>query len=175
MCIHSNKKCLPALELFLKGAYFTVVAEYWYHHSSTIKCSLVPRRSKLEGAPGTHCLRMCSSPGFSGELGNFHKIYSVTLTSVCQSISLVWTMPAIDHDLLKRWRGNDENTQHFTCKNFSPVHSFQVNTVAREWCNLSLWSSSIALNKMIQATAVKMIAVLTFKTQHNSEIPSLFQ
>ena len=78
-------------------------------------------------------------PRFSGELGNFCKIYFVTLTSVCQSISPVWKMPAIDHVPLKRWRGNDENTQLFTCKNYSPICPFQVNTVTREWCNLSLF------------------------------------
>ena len=26
---------------------------------------------KSEGAPDTHCLRICGSPGFSGELGNY--------------------------------------------------------------------------------------------------------
>ena len=121
--------------------------------------SLVPRHSKnQEGVPGTQCLHMCGSSGFSGELGNFCKIYSVTLSSICQSISPVWKMPAIDHALSKRWRGSDENTQLFACKNYSPICPFQVNTVAREGCNLSLWSSSIALNEMIQAIVVKAIA-----------------
>ena len=57
---------------------------------------------KSEGAPGTHCLCMRGSPGFSGEIGNSRKIYSVTLTSLCQMISPVWKMPAIDHAPSKR-------------------------------------------------------------------------
>ena len=52
-----------------------------------MKCnySLVSRYTlkKLEGVAGTH--RLCIH-GSSGKLGDFHKIFSVTLTSVCQSI-----------------------------------------------------------------------------------------
>ena len=114
---------------------------------------------------------------FSGKLRNFRKINSVTLTLACQSISPVWKMPAIDHALSKRWWGSDENTQLFTCKNYSPVCPFQVNTVASEWCNLSLWSSLIALNEMIQAIAVKVITFLTLNLppnvshrEHNSAV-----
>ena len=122
-----------------------------------------PGARKIGGSTWyTLCMR--GSPGFSGELGNFRKIYSVTLTSVFQSISPVWKMPAIDHAPSKLWWESDKNTQLFACKNYSPVCPFQVNTVAREWCNLSLWSASIALNEMIQAVAVKVIAFLTLKT-----------
>ena len=120
--------------------------------------SLVPRCSKSWKERLVHTLRMCSYPGFSGELGNFRKIYSVTLTSVLSSRFL---RPATDHAPSKRWQESDENAQLFTCKNYSPVCPFQVNTVAREWCNLSLWNSSIALNEMTQAVAVKAITFLT--------------
>ena len=45
--------------------------------------ALFPGARKL-GVSGTHCLRMRGFPGFSGELGNFCKICSITLSSVCQ-------------------------------------------------------------------------------------------
>ena len=125
------------------------------HHSSWSSLSLVPRYlKKLEG--DTHCLRMCGSPSFSGELGNFRKIYSVTLTSVCQLISPVWKMPGIDHALSKRWRGSDENMQLFACKNYLPVCPFQVNTVAREWCNLSLWSRCCQSDSIFDFKTLRM-------------------
>ena len=137
--------------------------------------ALFPGARKL-GVSGTHCLRMCGSPGFSGELGNFCKICSITLSSVCQSISLVWKMLAIDLLRQNDDTGSDGNTQPFACKSYSPVCPFQVNTVACERCNLCLWSSSIALNEMIQANAVKTIAFVTLKfpnvshREHNSAV-----
>ena len=46
-----------------------------------------PGAQKIGGS--TWYTLFAHAPGFSGELGNFGKIYSVTLTSVCQSISPV--------------------------------------------------------------------------------------
>ena len=108
----------------------------WAHESL---CLVHQALKKSERAPGTHMFAHARFPRFSGELGNFRKIYFVTLNLVCQSISPLWKMPAIDHAQSKRWRRSDEDTQLFACKNYSPVCPFQVNT-ARDWCNLSLWS-----------------------------------
>ena len=53
----------------------------------SVATSLVPR-NRREHLVHTVCA--CAAPQvFSGKLGNFRKIYSVTLTSACQSISPV--------------------------------------------------------------------------------------
>ena len=96
------------------------------------------------------------------EFGNFHKICSVTLTSVRHAnFSHIKKMPATDHTLCRRSWGSDEGTQPFICRNCPCVRPFQLNTVACDWCNLSLWSSPIALNEAIQTITVKAILLLT--------------
>ena len=46
-------------------------------------------------------------------------------------------------------------------QNHPHIHSFQLNAVAHDWHNLSLWSSPITLNKAMQTVAIKAMLFLT--------------
>ena len=88
-----HKRCISAMSIFLTIAYKCAAA----NHGSCAPCSTLVLELKnisvadLALFPGARKVGRSSwytlfvhvrlSPGFSGELGNFRKIYSVTLTS----------------------------------------------------------------------------------------------
>ena len=127
--------------------------------------SLVPRLSCVgrEKQPGTHCLRMLSFPRISGNLEIFHKTCSVTLTSVRHTHFSRIKDAATDYSLCGQWRGSDEGTRLFACRNCPRVHLLQLTASAPDWRNLSLWSSPITLNEAMQTVTVKAILFLTSK------------
>ena len=67
--------------------------------------------------------------------------------------SPVWRMPATSHTLCWQCRGSNEGSHLFDCMNYPHVHLFQLNARAHDWCNLSLWSLLIVLNKAMQTLA----------------------
>ena len=97
------------------------------------------------------------------EFGNSCKICSVTLTSTRHTDFSRIKMPATGHALCRRWWGNDEGTQLFACKSCPHVRPFQLNAVAREWRNLSIWSSPITSNEAMQTVTDKAILFVTSK------------
>ena len=113
--------------------------------------------------PGTHCLRMLSFPRISGNLEISQKTCSVTLTSARHTDFSRIKDAATDHALCGRRQGSDEGTRFFACRNCPCIHPLQLNTLARDWHNLSLWSSPITSNEAMQAVTVKAILFLTSK------------
>ena len=94
------------------------------------------------------------------EFGNFHKIYSVTLTSARHAYFFhmkdAYHWPA----LCGRWQGSDEDTQLFACRNclfIPPKHCSMWLT------QFSLWSSLIASNEAKQTVTIRVILFLTSK------------
>ena len=97
--------------------------------------------------PGTHCLRLLSSPRISGNLGNFRKTCPLHKPPRDMPTFHAREMPSTHYALGGRWRRSDRGNKLFAYRNYPCVRAFQLNAMARDWCNFSLWSLPIVLNE----------------------------
>ena len=60
-------------------------------------------------------------------------------------------------------KGAIKGNKLFTYRNYPCIRAFQLNAMARDWRNLSLWSLLIVVNEVMQTVNVRTILFLTLK------------
>ena len=107
---------------------------------------------------GTHCLCMLSwileISVKSVRYTNLRKTCQLFLPEKC----LPLTTLCVDDD-----KGAIKGNKLFTYRNYPCSRAFQLNAMARDWCNLSLWSLPNVVNEVMQTVNVRTILFLTLK------------
>ena len=122
---------------------------------STVYTSLIPRRGEgggEKGAPGVYCMCMCVK-FLENRITSGHLRY----TDFCEVANFYCVEDAYhNHALCEWWRGSDESTQLFDCKNDPCVCLFQLNATTSDDVIFPLKFTN-ASNKAMQTITIKAI------------------
>ena len=129
----------------------------WQMRTPT-KSSLVPRRGEGrggKGAPGVYCMRM--GVNFPKLSENHITSGYLRYTDFCEVVDFYCVEDAYhNHALCEWWRGSNESTQLFGCKNDPCVCPFQLKATTNNDVIFPLKFTD-ASNKAMQTITVKAI------------------